>query len=64
MREQPWVDAYSVFTEVNNGVVTLHGFCRSEEVKRGLHVLAQGVPGVREVRLDLKSTPPFLLDVP
>jgi CBS domain-containing protein len=64
LRQQPWVDAYSVFTEVSNGVVTLHGFCRSEEVKRGLRVLAQGVPGVRDVRLDLESTPPFLLGVP
>jgi CBS domain-containing protein len=64
MREQPWVDVYSVFTEVKNGVVILHGFCRSEEVKRGLRVLAELVPGVREATLDLEQTPPFLLGTP
>jgi CBS-domain-containing membrane protein len=61
VREQPWIDSYLVFTEVENGVVTFHGFCRSEEVKRGLRVLAEGVPGVKEVRLDLTPTPRFLL---
>lgn len=64
MREQPWVDAHFVFAEVEDGVVTLHGFCRSDEVKRGLRVLAEGVAGVKAVRLDLAPTPPFLLGVP
>jgi osmotically-inducible protein OsmY len=64
MREQPWVDAYSVFAEVKNGVVTLHGFCRSEEVQRSLRVLAERVPGVRRVTLDLEQTAPFLLGAP
>lgn len=64
LREQPWVDTHFVFAEVEGGVVTFHGFCRSEEVKRGLRVLAEGVAGVRDVRLDLAPTPPFLLGVP
>lgn len=64
MREQPWVDAYFVFPEVREGVVTFHGFCRSEEVQRGLRVLAEGIEGVREVRLDLAPPPPFLLGAP
>jgi CBS domain-containing protein len=64
LREQSWVDTRFVFAEVQGGVVTFHGFCRSEEVKRGLRVLAEGVEGVREVRLDLVPTPPFLLGVP
>ena len=61
MREQPWGDTYYVFAEVEDGVVTFHGFCRTEEVKRALCVLAEGVPGVRDVRLDLAPTPPLLL---
>jgi CBS domain-containing protein len=61
MREHPWVDPYFTFADVGDGVVTLHGFCRSEEVKRALRVLAEGVPGVKEVRMDFAPTPPFLL---
>jgi CBS domain-containing protein len=64
MRERPWADSYCVFAEVEDGVVTFHGFCHSEEVKRALRVLAEGVPGVREVRLDLTQATPFLLGVP
>jgi len=61
MREHPWVDPYFTFADVEDGVVTLHGFCRSEEVKRALRVLSEGVPGVKEVRMDFAPTPPFLL---
>lgn len=64
MQDQPWVDAYFVFPEVQDGVVTLHGFCRSEEVKRGLRVLAEGIPGVREVRIQTEPTPPYLAATP
>jgi CBS domain-containing protein len=61
LQDQPWVDAYFVFPEVKDGVVTLHGFCRSEAVKRGLRVLAEGIPGVREVRVETDPTPPMLI---
>jgi CBS domain-containing protein len=64
MREQPWIDAYFIFPEVQDGVVTIRGFCRSEEVKRGLRVLAEGIPGVREVRIETDPTPPVLLGAP
>ncbi|MBX9701540.1 MAG: CBS domain-containing protein [Acetobacteraceae bacterium] len=64
MREQPWIDAYFVFPEVRDGVVTFRGFCRSPEVQRGLRVLAEGIPGVREVKLDTAPTPAFLLGTP
>jgi CBS domain-containing protein len=64
MREQPWVDAYWIFPEVRDGVVAFHGFCRSEAVQRALRVLAEAIPGVREVRLDTAPTPAFLLGVP
>ncbi len=64
MKDQPWVDAYFVFPEVKDGVVTLHGFCRSEEVKRALRVLAEGIPGVREVKVETDPTPPLLAATP
>ena len=64
MREQAWIDAYFIFPQVRDGVVTFHGFCRSEEVQRGLRVLGEGIPGVREVRLDTAPTPRFLLGTP
>jgi hypothetical protein len=44
MRDQPWVDAYFIFPEVKDGVVTIHGYSRSEEVQRALRVLARRHP--------------------
>jgi CBS domain-containing protein len=64
MREQPWVDVYFIFPEVREGVVTFHGFCRSEEVQRGLRVLAEGIPGVREVRVATEPMPLPMIGTP
>ena len=64
MREHPWIDPLLVFAEVKDGVVSIHGFYQSREVKRALRVLAEGVPGAREVRLDLtfaRAPPSFML---
>ncbi|MCS6891932.1 MAG: CBS domain-containing protein [Rhodovarius sp.] len=61
LRRQPWYDAYHVLAEVQGGVVTLHGFCSSPAVERALRVLAEGIPGVKRVELDLAPPPPFLL---
>ncbi|MBO1074314.1 CBS domain-containing protein [Roseomonas marmotae] len=61
MRDQPWADIHLTFVNVVDGVVTFHGFCRSEEVKRALRVLALKVPGVKEVRFDVAPTPRFML---
>lgn len=58
MRRQPWVDAFFIFPDVADGVVRFHGFCRNEEVKRGLRVLAEQVPGVKGVELMVEKTPP------
>ena len=60
MREQPWVDTFYVFPSVKDGVVSLYGFHRSEEVQRGLVLLAQEVPGVRSVE-DRTEPMPFFL---
>ena len=62
MRNEPWIDAYFIFPEVREGVVTFHGFCRSEEVQRGLRVLAEGLPGVRGVQFDMQPTPRFMMN--
>jgi osmotically-inducible protein OsmY len=35
--------------EVKDGVVEFHGFSTSEAAQRGLHVLAEQVPGVKGV---------------
>lgn len=57
MREQPWVDAFFVFPDVKDGVVSFHGYCRNEEVKRGLRVLAEQIPGVKGVQVMVEKTP-------
>ncbi|MBK1658453.1 CBS domain-containing protein [Paracraurococcus ruber] len=49
MQRLPWADAPYVFFEVAGGAVTLHGFCHSAAVRRGLAAIAAGVPGVTAV---------------
>ena len=60
MREQPWVDTFYIFPSVKDGTVNLYGFHRSEEVQRGLVVLARGVPGVKAVEDKTEPMPVFL----
>jgi CBS domain-containing protein len=57
MRDQPWIDAFYIFPEVKDGVVWFHGWCRNEDVKRGLRVLAERIPGVRDVKVLVERTP-------
>lgn len=57
MREQPWVDAYFIFPDVQDGVVLFHGYCRNEDVKRALRVLAEGIPGVKDVQVMVEKAP-------
>lgn len=57
MRDQPWVDAFYIFPDVQDGVVSFYGYCRSEEVKRALRVLAEGVPGVKGVQVMVEKPP-------
>ncbi|MFB9971298.1 CBS domain-containing protein [Pseudoroseomonas cervicalis] len=58
--QQPWVDAFYIFATVEGGHVTFHGFCRSPAVERALRVLAEGVPGVRGVTMQLSPSPALL----
>ncbi|ONG52295.1 hypothetical protein BKE38_14590 [Pseudoroseomonas deserti] len=62
MAQQPWADSYLIFVDVSGAVVTFHGFTRGEEIGRGLRVLAEGIPGVKAVKLDLAPRPAFVLD--
>lgn len=64
MREQPWADAYLVYPAVAAGTVTFHGYCRSPAVQNALRILAEGVPGVKGVTMQVVPPPPFLLGVP
>lgn len=57
MRQQPWVDAFFIFPDVKDGVVAFHGYCRNEEVKRALRVLAEGIPGVKGVEVMVERAP-------
>jgi CBS domain-containing protein len=49
MARLPWADVPYVFVDVKGGEVTLHGFCHSPAVRRGLVALAGHVPGVKNV---------------
>jgi CBS-domain-containing membrane protein len=57
MREQTWAGNLYTFADVQDGVVTLHGFVRSEEVRRGLRVLAARVDGVERVEDRMEYAP-------
>jgi CBS domain-containing protein len=57
MREQPWAGSLYTFADVKDGVVTLHGFVRSDEVRRGLRVLASRIEGVERVEDRMEDAP-------
>ena len=61
MRAQPWVDRNYVYMQVHGGAVTITGFARSPDVARALKVLAEEVPGVKSVEVDIAPPPPFLM---
>jgi len=49
MRREPWADYVHTSVEVKDGVVELYGYVRTDQVRRGLVVLAGEVPGVKSV---------------
>jgi len=49
MARLPWAEAPFVFVDVQDGTVSLHGYCDSAAVRRGLVALARDTPGVRAV---------------
>lgn len=64
MRDQPWADWHFTFADVKDGVVTFSGFVRDEHVKRGLHALADEVPGVKDVLFRTQPTPRVWIGAP
>jgi CBS-domain-containing membrane protein len=60
MRKEAWADSFYTLVEVKDGVVAFHGFSRSDQVKRALKVLAEGVPGVKGVVDDTQPMPVYL----
>jgi len=64
LRQQPWVDRNFLHAGVKDGHVTFTGFARSPAVGQGLRALAEGVPGVRGVSLDLAPPPIFMRGTP
>ncbi|MFN8981086.1 MAG: CBS domain-containing protein [Alphaproteobacteria bacterium] len=60
MRKEPWADTYYIMVDVKDGAVTFHGFSRSDAIKRGLRVLAEGVPGVKSVTDETQPLPMYL----
>ncbi|MBK1661225.1 CBS domain-containing protein [Paracraurococcus ruber] len=60
MRKEPWADTFYTLVEVKEGVVEFHGFMRTEQVKRGLKVLAERVPGVKGVVDNTQPIPTYL----
>ncbi|MBL6081129.1 CBS domain-containing protein [Belnapia sp. T18] len=49
MQREPWADTVHTAVHVQDGVVEIFGFSRSEAVSRALYVLAENVPGVKRV---------------
>ena len=60
MRREPWADTFYTLVEVRNGVVCFHGFYKTEAVRHGLRVLAEGVPGVKQVVDETQPMPNYL----
>ena len=56
--QEVWTDMIWHTADVKDGVLTLHGFVRSEDVRRALHALAENIPGVTRVE-DRLTAPPF-----
>jgi len=53
LKAQPWASAVGVTFAVSNGSVMVHGVASSEEQKRAMTVMAETIPGVREVRNEI-----------
>jgi CBS domain-containing protein len=60
MRAQPWTDTFWVYPNVQDGIVTLYGFARSDVMREGLRVLAQDIPGVQSVQDKMEPMPLIL----
>ena len=57
MRAHPWAGSLYTSADVRDGVVTLYGYVRSDEVRRGLRVLAARIDGVERVDDQMLDAP-------
>lgn len=57
LREQPWTDMMWIFPAVEGGIVSLHGFARSDATRQGLRVLMEEIPGVKGVKDEMQDMP-------
>jgi CBS domain-containing protein len=60
MRDQPWSGSLYTFASIKEGVATLDGFVRSDDIRRGLTALVAGVPGVQRVVDHMEKAPAIL----
>jgi CBS domain-containing protein len=60
MKKEPWADTFYTLIEVKDGVVEFHGFQRSDSARRALRVLAENVPGVKQVVDNTQAMPMYL----
>lgn len=60
MKREPWANSFYLLADVQDGVVTFHGFMRDAGVARGLRVLAEGVPGVKGVKDETQPLPAYM----
>lgn len=58
--KQAWITHGSLNVIVTGGVVELWGWADTEQERKALIVLAEGIPGVKAVVDDLGSVPPYL----
>ncbi|WP_439577193.1 CBS domain-containing protein [Elioraea sp.] len=49
MKKQPWASTFYTTVVVKEGVVEFYGYCGTDEYRRALRVLAEGVAGVKRV---------------
>jgi CBS domain-containing protein len=49
MKKQPWASTFYTTVVVKEGVVEFYGYCGTDDYRRALRVLAEGIPGVKRV---------------
>lgn len=59
MERHPWATGHFTTVTVQGGVVRLEGFCRSDDARQALRVLAGKVQGVKEVVDNTELAPGF-----
>lgn len=60
MKKQPWASTFYTTVVVEDGVVSFYGYCGSEEYRKAVKVLAEGVAGVKRVEDHLVIGPLYV----